>query len=289
MSELNIEMNTEVFDRLKRINTRPECWGQYTAAELWTDEHTSQRMLECHLDESLDLSSRNHAFIARSAEWIAQRFCLGSGKAVADFGCGPGLYTSRFARTGAAVTGIDFSARSLEYARRKAKADGLAINYVHLDYLKFDTTERFDLVTLIMCDFCALSPAQRSVMLQKFFRLLKPGGAVLLDAYTMNAFAAREEAASYELNQLGGFWSARDYYGFVNTWKYEAERVVLDKYTIVEPGREREVYNWLQYFSRDELVKEFQDAGFPRIEVIGDVAGKEYSEAGSEMAVVAVK
>ena len=54
-----------MFNRLKQINSRPEPFQFYTANALWTDEHASQMMLEYHLDESVDLSSRNKEFIER--------------------------------------------------------------------------------------------------------------------------------------------------------------------------------------------------------------------------------
>lgn len=37
--------------------------------------------------------------------------------------------------------------------------------------------------------------------------MLKPNRAVLLDVYSLSAFKQREEAATYDLNQLNGFWS----------------------------------------------------------------------------------
>ena len=77
-------------------------------------------MLKCHLDETLDVSSRNTAFIDRSVDWIASRFDIGAGKRIADFGCGPGLYAARLARRHATVTGIDFSKRSIRHARETA-------------------------------------------------------------------------------------------------------------------------------------------------------------------------
>ena len=55
-----------MFNELKEINLRPKPFQFYTADALWTDEHTSQKMLEYHLDESVDLSSRNKEFIERS-------------------------------------------------------------------------------------------------------------------------------------------------------------------------------------------------------------------------------
>lgn len=57
------------------------------------------------------------------------------------------------------------------------------------------------------------------------------------------------ESTGYELNQLNGFWSPNDYYSFMNTFKYEQEKVILDKYAIIEESGKRVVYNWLQYFA----------------------------------------
>ena len=95
-----------MFQKLTEINTRPAPFGHYSAADLWTDEYTSSKMLAFHLNGSIDLSSRKTEFIDRSARWIVSRFGLNEKKSVADFGCGPGLYTTRLAASGATVTGI---------------------------------------------------------------------------------------------------------------------------------------------------------------------------------------
>jgi len=118
-------------------------------------------MLEYHLDESVDLSSRNKDFIDRSVKGIVSHFGIDRHTAIADFGCGPGLYTTPFAERVADVTGIDFSERSIHYAKETAVRKSLVIDYVCQDYLEFETEKRFDLITMIMCDYCALSPIQR--------------------------------------------------------------------------------------------------------------------------------
>jgi cyclopropane fatty-acyl-phospholipid synthase-like methyltransferase len=278
-----------MFKELKKNNSRPAPFQFYTADELWTNEHTSKQMLEYHLDDHVDLSSRNKEFIEQSVKWIISKFEIDKTTEIADFGCGPGLYTTRLAERGARVTGIDFSQNSLNYAKQVAANKGLSINYILSNYLEFETTDRFDLIMMIMCDFCVLSPAQRKKMLSKFNLLLKPEGSVLLDVYSLNSFNQKEESAIYELNQLNGFWSPEDYYGFVNTFKYEKEKVTLDKYTIIEKSRKREVYNWLQYFSEDSLKNEFEENGFKTIELYSDVAGKNFSSESTEFAIVARK
>ena len=200
-----------MFNELKEINLRPKPFQFYTADALWTDEHTSQKMLEYHLDESVDLSSRNKEFIERSVKWIVSHFGIDRHIAIADFGCGPGLYTTPFAEHGADVTGIDFSERSIRYAKETAGRKALDIDYVCWDYLEFETEKRFDLITMIMCDYCALSPIQRGKMLTRFKSLLNANGAVLLDVYSLNAFDQKEQVSTYEHRQLDGFWSKEDY------------------------------------------------------------------------------
>ena len=102
-----------MFEELEKIGDRPKPFEFYTASDLWTDEYTSEQMLSYHLNEQVDLSSRNHEFINRSVEWIVSHFNVGAGTKIADFGCGPGWYATRLARRQADVTGIDFSIGSI--------------------------------------------------------------------------------------------------------------------------------------------------------------------------------
>jgi len=276
-----------MFEELEKINSRPRPFEFYTACDLWTDEHTSQQMLAYHLNENIDVSSRNMKFIDRSVEWISSHFNITAGTRIADFGCGPGLYATRLARRRADVTAIDFSQRSIQHAQQVAAKEGLLIHYVNQNYLEFETDERFDMVLMIMCDFCALSPIQRGKMLGKFHKILKPGGSVLLDVYSLKAFELRQETAMYQANLLDGFFSPQKYFGFLNTFKYEQEKVVLDKYTIIEPARIRTIYNWLQYFSPEAIEKEFAECGFTINEFFSDVAGSPFDSEVKEFAVVA--
>jgi len=278
-----------MFKELKEINSRPAPFQFYTADELWTNEHTAKQMLAYHLNGEIDVSSRNKKFLENSVKWITSHFDINENIEIADFGCGPGLYTTRLAQEGAIVTGIDFSKNSLEHAKKVASEKKLTIDYIEKNYLDFETTKKFDLIIMIMCDFCALSPEQRKKMLSKFSALLKQDGSILLDVYSLNSFNQKEESATYELNQLNQFWSPDDYYCFVNTFKYENEKVILDKYTIIEESQKRVVYNWLQYFSQDSLCRELKENGFKVTEIYSDVSGKKYNPQSKEIAIVAKK
>ena len=188
------------------------------------------------------------------------------------------------------MTGLDFSKNSSRYAQEQAATAKQEINYIHVNYLEFDPKQRFDLITMIMCDFCALSPAQRKTLLGKFHQCLNGDGAILLDVHSMADYAAREEGSYYEKNQLNHFWCESEYYCFVNKFKYDPESVTLDKYSIFPKGRACEtVYNWLQYFSQESLCQELAASGFAIRNIFKDVSGSPFSEQHSEFAIVATK
>jgi cyclopropane fatty-acyl-phospholipid synthase-like methyltransferase len=276
-----------LFDFLSAVTRRPPPFAEYTAPDLWTDPHTAGRMLAYHLDESIDAASRNHDFLDRSADWIASRFRLTPGVRVADFGCGPGLYAQRLARTGARVTGIDFSVNSLRYAAEQASAEGLDIEFIQADYLEYESDQRFDLIVMIMCDFCALGPNQRKRVLNTFRSILAPHGAILLDVYSSKMLDSRHEVTTFAPNLMDGFWSPGEYFGFLSTFKYEQESLLLDKYTIVERGRARQIFNWLQCFEPPEVEKEFAACGLTVVERLGNVAGDAYHPDAIEFAIIA--
>jgi cyclopropane fatty-acyl-phospholipid synthase-like methyltransferase len=278
-----------MFTLLNQINSKPDPFEYYTVKELWTDKHTSKKMLETHLDGSIDLASYRFEFIDTSVDWIESYFRLTTKSKVADFGCGPGFYTTRLAEKGVQVTGIDFSANSLDYAQQQAEKKALDINYVYQNYLEYSTQEMYDLIIMIMCDFCALSPDQRKKLLQIFSASLKPGGNVLLDVQSLHRFYKIEPTATYTMNEDNGFWSDKEYYEFLNIFKYDNEKVTLHKFTIIEEKRMFTIYNWMQYFNRDSIAKEFNSAGFQITDYFSNVAGVEFFSESDLFAVVAGK
>lgn len=278
-------MKNGIFENLEEMNSRPAPFQFYTAKRLWTDSHIAKRMLEYHLNPAVDAASRSGEFMDRSALWIRNTFKLKRGVRVADMGCGPGLMTSRLARMGAEVTGIDFSRNSIAWAREAALKENLPVTYLCADYLSFDTTEKYDLIIMIMCDFCALSPGQRNTLAGKFHSLLNPGGAVLLDVFSMAAFHESTEESTFSRNLMKGFWAPGNYWGFYNSFRYPEEKVTLEKYSIYTPEESFTVYNWLQYFKPEDMEEEFP--GFTIRDIKGDVAGAEYTPEKHQFAIIA--
>ena len=119
----------KLFEALEQIHKRPKPFEFYTTPNFWNDPHISKGMLEAHLDPSHDAASYRHETIEKSVDWITAQFNLTEDTSICDFGCGPGMWTTRFADRGANVTGVDVSERSLRYARETAQKKNLEIRY----------------------------------------------------------------------------------------------------------------------------------------------------------------
>ncbi len=253
-----------MYAELDEIHRRPEVFSTCSAETLWTQPHLAKQMLQFHLSQDTVLASRPIDAIGRVVDWIDRSFGL-DGRSVCDLGCGPGLYTKRFAERGAVVHGLDFSRNSIDYARRHAPVHAKSITYQVANYLRDPLPAQQDLVTLIYCDLRPLSPSQRKTLLAKIHKALSPGGRFLSDVYSMTAFGGVVERVSFARNLMNGFWSAEDYFAFQHTFRYERDAVSLERFTVIEKSRKWDVYNWVQYFSQDEIGRELKQAGFSGI------------------------
>lgn len=278
-----------MFYKLNRIIEKPGLYCSYTAETLWNDPYISKQMLKYHLDPLVDLASRRPEFIEASAAFMKKRFDLEKGKMVIDFGCGPGLYTTYWAQLGCKVKGLDFSTNSIGHAREEAARSGLAIDYQYINYLDYQAEEPFDLVTMIFCDYCALNHEQRKSVLRTMRESMKDHGYLFMDVHTEQMYKNIEEGTNFEIAAGDGFWSEQPYYVFKSTFKYDTDRVFLEKYTIIEKDRTREIFNWLKCFTIAELRDELEASGLQIMEVYSDVKGSPLDPETDTMAVVAGK
>ena len=109
----------QIISQLVELQQKP---APFTPGEplFWDDPHISGQMLEMHLNPNIEAASRSSETIDRSVKWLIENLALKAGDSVLDLGCGPGLYTSRFAHAGLQVTGVDYSHRSIDYATKYA-------------------------------------------------------------------------------------------------------------------------------------------------------------------------
>lgn len=257
-------------------------------APLWNDEHISAQMLLAHLDPDYEGASRGHAFMDRSAEWIAGLLPPARHPRLLDLGCGPGLYAERFQARGYRVTGVDLSARSIEYARGRAAKRGLPIEYRAMDYLALADRARYEAAVLIYCDYGALPPESRAALMGRVYEALAPGGKLLLDAFTPAKLAAFREVRQWESRPRGGFWSGAPYVALQAGRRYPG-RVSLEQTVLLEAAGRRAFHIWHQYFTREQLAAEAAAAGFALAGSWDDVAGSDYTGEGETLALLLEK
>lgn len=274
-----------MYTLMKELALRPRPWSVSTVKELWTRPHLAREMLKYHLSQETDHSSRTLGTIDRIVAWIDSQLDF-EGKKVIDLGCGPGLYTRRMAQRGARLTGVDFSANSLEYARSR---DAQNIEYIEADYLEDELPGGFDIAVLIYYDFCAMAPENRSRLLQRIHGLLNPGGHLVVDLYGPGAFDAVSEHIEIENRLMFGFFAPGDYIGIHKTDVYEDDWISLDRFVVVEPGETWQIFNWAQYYTPERAVEELAAAGFMVSVMTGGLDGEPLADDSKTIGLIAEK
>lgn len=267
-----------MFKSLSSLLKKPALYER-TPEKFWNDPHISKGMLEAHLNPDIDAASRKHEFIDRSVEWILS--LLPQGAYLLDIGCGPGLYTKRFAERGLQVTGMDFSERSIAYAREHDTGS----DYVLMDYLQMDYTDAFDMITIIWCDYGALIPEERINLLRRVYRALKRGGLFLLDAFTPTYNASFHGKNSWEFYEQGGFWSPEPHVCLSAGYCY-SDTVTLKRTVIIEDNAVHCYNIWDTCFTKEALLYEALPVGFSNNEFYGDVAGRQYADESDTLCAI---
>ena len=231
---------------------------------MWVDEYISKQLLEIHLSQDIELASRNEKTIVQTLEWILSKV-PGEGLSILDLGCGPGLYTEKLVLQGHRVTGVDFSINSINYARKSAQEKNLKISYRQQDYLTLSDENQYDLILMIFTDFGVLTPDQRSSLLTRIYKALKPGGTFIFDV--LNDRTPKEALGSrdWEIAE-SGFWRPFPYIHLSESFYYKKEKVTLNQHTVIEDDGKYEIYRfWVHTFSHMTLHQLLENTGFTSV------------------------
>lgn len=276
-----------LYKNLNKLLNKPELYEEMKTA-FWDDSHISGQMLKAHIDPDFEGASRKLEFIAKSVSWICDILSPAVCPGLLDLGCGPGIYAEKFAMAGYRVTGVDFSKRSIEYAKESARDKELDIAYFYENYLDLSLDRQFDLCTMIYCDYGALSDKNRRRVLERAHCHLKQGGKFLLDVFSMAKYHQFEESRTWEHCPDGGFWCEGAYTVLNGNYRF-TDHVSLEQVTVLAETVSNSYYLWNTYFTRDSLAREAQDAGFSVCGWFGDVAGAPYTEESLTIAVLLEK
>lgn len=278
----------ETIKELLKYSANPEPFASSTGA-FWDDEHISKGMLDAHLNPNWDAATRKPAFIEKAATWLTEVAPVTSHERLLDIGCGPGLYAERFRDRGYQVTGVDFSKRSINYAKEQTQKNNSGITYHYQNYLEIDYHNEFELVTLIYCDYGVLSHENRRTLLSKLLNALNDGGKFVFDVFTPKQYVGRKDYTEWYMQPKGGFWNAQPHVALENHVKYD-EYLRLEQTIVLEDTGNIHVYNiWDYCFTPEMIREEILNAGFSQVEIYADITGTPYTEESTTMAIVATK
>jgi SAM-dependent methyltransferase len=263
---------------LKNSITKPEIFKKSTD-KFWDDEYISGQMLKFHLNPEVEAASKTKKTIEAETSFIIKWSNMDADKIVLDLGCGPGLYVKEFAKTGAKVTGIDLSDRSINYANENIKPGYKNIIFSKMNYLDINFKESYDIATLIFYDFCALNTNEQKKLLLKIYEALKDNGVFIFDVVSEN----RKNSVTTSISVCeGGFWSPDSYIEIVNTFMYDDPKTEGMQYTIIdEDGATRVIRLYHRLLGLEEITKLLNDNNFKVEKVYKNLKGEALSE-GSE-------
>ncbi len=253
-------------------------------AFMWTDEHISNYLLDTHLNPEIDLASRTRENISKTTNWILSLLSKKKNLKILDLGCGPGLYTEKFAKTGHKVFGIDISRKSIDYAISNAERQSLDIQYANASYLDYDFGEsKYDLITLIYTDLGVLLPDQREILLGKVYKALKAGGIFVFDLLKNTDLISRLTQNIWESAE-SGFWSEIPYVALSSSFLYEEDDVILYQHIISEVIDKTKLYRfWTHFFSEKKIETMLSDFKYDKVEFRDDILPENDIWSGSKV------
>jgi SAM-dependent methyltransferase len=275
-----------ILQKLIDLQQKPE---PFTPGEalFWDDPHISSQLLALHLDPDIEAASRKPETIDRSVDWLTETLELEAGASLLDLGCGPGLYASRFAQAGFHVTGVDYSRRSIEYAKEYASKNGLNIAYRYQDYLGITDENRHDAAFLIYGDFCVLSPEDRSTLLKSIHRALKLDGHFVFDVSTREVRKRFGNKNGWYATE-GGFWKVGPHLVLEEGFDYPEHSIWLDQYTVIAADGKVSVYrNWFQDYTPETITEELSRGRFSVVSLWADLTGLPYFPDSEWIGVIA--
>ncbi len=132
-------------------------------------------------------------------------------KKILEFGCGTGSITTRLAKKGYAMTGVDLSEEMLPEADEKASKDNLPVRFYIGDMSDFTIGEKYDAV-IAACDSVNYLPSLEAVrgFIEGAFDTLEPGGLLLFDINTTEKFkqTISDKTFIYDLDDVYCVWES---------------------------------------------------------------------------------
>jgi len=205
-----------------------------------------------------------------------------SGGRLLDLCCGPGRFSTAFARRGFMVTGVDSTDCLLRTARSRAQAEDISVEWVSMDMRSFRRKGYFHLAINMFTSFGYFSSHSDNLrVLLNLRESLRPGGTVLLEMMGKEVLASIFSPVT--LTEVGDGNMLVQKHSVEDGWR----RIVNDWILLSEDGVERRwrFSHWV--YSASELESMLLEAGFGNISFYGDLEGSPYDTTAGRLVAVA--
>lgn len=204
---------------LNMLRNRADRESLYSKAEFWDSKATS---LSGGAVSMWPNNNLNRLYHSEQMKLVESVFSDVAGAKILDVGCGTGRLSRFLARRGAIVTGVDFSEKAIEIARRQSS--DLNIDFIVDSIFNIDAQQEYDYICMWGCvTVAATSRADLTKILKNLSGALKPNGKFLLlepihkgplhRVLNMNVDEFTEVMSASELNvtwvKQMHFWPAR--------------------------------------------------------------------------------
>ena len=210
---------------------------------------------------------------------------LSQGKSILDLPCGLGRHSLEFARRGFSVTAVDLMPFYIEEGQRRAKAEGLQIDFIQDDMRSFIRPNAFDVVWNFGSSF-------------GFFRNREDDTSVILNAYQSLRKGGKLLIEMINREYVIDFWKYRDQIkhppieGITLTEKgriYNDESQMLLRWLFDKDGDTKEFNLSLRLYSASEVKSILIKNNFTFADFYGDISGSRHTSKSKRMVVIAGK
>jgi SAM-dependent methyltransferase len=224
-------------------------------------------MLHEHLSQQHDAASRRFPKISTHVAWMHRELLGERPSKILDLCCGPGLYTSRFARLGHECVGIDYAPASIAYAVRLAHEERLRCIYLQEDVREARYGAGYGLAMLIFGEFNTFHPTDARRILRRAQGALLPGGVLLLEPMHASAMERIGRSGSHWHSASQGLFSDRPHLYLEEQFWDEQSRTHTTRTFVVDAasGQVEAHASTQQAYTQEGLSELLLECGFREI------------------------
>ncbi|MCK4657995.1 MAG: methyltransferase domain-containing protein [Phycisphaerae bacterium] len=208
---------------------------------------------------------------------------LSPGDAVLDLPCGPGRHSLELARRGFKVTGVDRTSQYLVWARQKADAEALGVEWVEADMRSFRRPGAYSAIVNLLTSFGYFEDqADDCRVAEHFFAGLQPGGQLLMEMMGKECLARIFRERDWHQADDGTLW--------LEERKLSPDWGWVDVHWIsIRDSQRREHRFGHRLYAATELVALLREVGFDPVTVFGSLEGEPYDHNAKRLVLLARK